>query len=403
MPVTHYTYRFRLYPTKAQENLLARHFGACRFVYNHFLARRMKMYEETGKGSSYAEDCRELTKLRKELVWLSEVSVNSLQQSLMNLDAAFKRFFKKISNRPKFHSKHSGKNAYREPSSAASIVRIQDGRLLIAKFREGIKICQHRSIEGKIKRASVSRNKAGQYYVAILTDRNIDSLPTTDHEVGIDLGLKTLATLSDGKTFENIRPYQNLERRLKRLNRELCRRVKGSKSREKTRKKFARLHQRIVDIRKDYLHKISHQITSENQAIYLEDLNVEGMKANRSLARSVYDVSFAELVRQLEYKAKWRGRTFIKVSRFFPSSKTCSCCGFVHKGLTMKERTWVCEKCNTTHERDLNAATNILNEGKRTVRTTGIAGGERQKTSARKQHSEKPETVITLQAKASEE
>jgi putative transposase len=397
MTLTHYTYRFRLRPNKDQKHRLARHFGVCRFVYNYFLDRRNRLYRENKQGSSYHKDCAELTKLKKELDWIGEANSQSLQQELKNLDTAFNRFFKKQAKFPKFHSKKTDKQSFRIPQ----FVSVKGGCLHFPKFREGIKVKLHREVEGEIKYATVSVNRAGQFFVSVCVEKHIEPLPKVEKEVGIDLGVKDLATCSDGQVFENVKSYRTLEKRLKHLHRELSRKVKGSKSREQARRRLSKLYQRVADIRSNHLHKVSHGITSENQAIYLEDLNVVGMMKNRRLSKSIQDVSLYELVRQIEYKAVWRGRTVVKIGRFYPSSKACSTCGFINQSLTLSDRSWVCPRCRVEHDRDFNAATNILMEGKRTVGTTGLAGGEKRQPSARKQFSVKPEAATSLRAKAS--
>jgi putative transposase len=397
MEVTNYTYRFRLNPNNDQRKRLGQHFGTCRFIYNHFLDRRNRLYRENKQGSSYYKDCAELTRLKKELLWIGGANSQSLQQELKNLDTAFNRFFKGHARFPKFHSKKRDKQSFRVPQC----VTVEGDRIKFPKFREGIKIRTHRKIEGKIKFATISKNRAGQYFACICVERAIKKLKNVKKEVGVDLGIKNLATCSDGQVFENIKPYRTLERRLKHLHRNMNRTEKGSKGRECARRKLAKLYQKITDIRSNHLHQVSHRIISENQAIYLEDLNVSGMLRNRRLSKSIQDVSLYELVRQIEYKSNWYGRTVIKIGRFYPSSKTCNNCGFINESLTLSDRSWICPRCRMEHDRDFNAAANIYLEGKRTVGTTGIAGGEKCKTSARKQFSAKPETGISLQARAS--
>ena len=221
----------------------------------------------------------------------------------------------------------------------------------------------------------MSLNRAGQYFVAILVEREIKPLHKVKKEVGIDLGICALATTSAGKEYKNIRPYRSLQKRLRALNKNLHRKKLGSNNRERARKLLAKVHIKIANIRSDHLHKVSRQIIDENQVICLETLNVSGMMRNHCLAKSIADVSLSELVRQIEYKANWCGRTVIKVDRWFPSSKTCSKCGFVMDSLPLKIREWICPKCKAKHNRDKNAAVNILNEGKRTVGTTELAYG----------------------------
>ncbi len=371
--MTLYTYRFRLYPTPQQEEQLSKQFGNCRFVYNHFLERKNKLYAETKKGSSLFDDQKQLAAVREQFPFLNDTAVSVLRGALENLDCAFKRFFKKLSAYPKFHSKNDPRQSLRLTAKP----KIVGDLLFIPLIKEGFKIRLHRKMDAdKFKTASVVRNAFGQYHVAILVERVILPLSQNENKVGIDLGISNLATCSNGVVYENIKPYKTLQTRLARLQREFCRRKKGSKSRERTRRKIAKLHQRIANIRNDHLHKISHSITRDNQTIFLEDLNIAGMMKNRRLAKSIADVSLSELVRQIEYKAKWRGRTVLKVGRFFPSSKLCSHCGFVFKDMTLSDRKWVCPECKVEHDRDKNASVNILVEGNKTVGATGLAGGE---------------------------
>jgi putative transposase len=370
MKKINYTYRFRLYPNVDQRRRLGQHFGVCRFVYNFFLDHRNQLYRENKERSSYHKDCAKLTNLKQELDWIGDANSQSLQQELKNLDTTFNRFFKKQASFPRFHSKKRDKQSFRVPQ----FVSVSGDKIKFPKFREGITVNLHRAIEGDIKFATVSRNRAGQYYVSITVDREMEDLPRVNKEVGIDLGIKTLAVCSDGQVYENIKPYRTLENRIRILQKALSRSVKGSNTREKTKKKLAKLHQRIADIRNNHLHKVSHKIISDNQAIYMEDLNVTGMLRNHKLAKAIQDVSLYELVRQIGYKALWYGRTLTKIGRFYPSSKACSNCGFINEALTLADREWTCPRCKAKHDRDYNAAMNILYEGKRTVGTTGLAG-----------------------------
>lgn len=371
-----YTYKFRLEPNADQVTRLAKHFGVCRYVYNHFLDQRNTSYRNTGKGSTYHKDCAALTKLKKELPWISDANSQSLQQELKNLDTSFNRFFKKQARFPKFHSKHKDKQSFRVPQ----FVTVKDKSIHFPKFREGIRLKQHRPIEGEIRYATISMNRAGQYFACICVERDIPTLKPNDNAVGVDLGLKDLATCSNGEVFKNIRPYRNLQRRLRRLQQSVSRKVKGSHNYIRAKKLVAKCHQKIADIRSNHLHRVSRSIVNENQVIVLEDLNIKGMMANRRLAKSVADVSLYELVRQIEYKAGWYGREVVKIDRWYPSSKTCHVCDYINQGLTLSDREWTCPRCKEEHDRDFNASMNILAEGLRqryrTVGTTGLACGE---------------------------
>lgn len=366
MELTDYTYKFRLYPTQEQEIKLAKHFGCARWCYNYFLDRRVKFYltakekDLAKKSLNYNDDAKALTELKQqtETEWLNEVNSQSLQHALKHLDSGFNRFYKKLAKFPKFKSRKS-KQSFRVPQHVA----VEDGKLYIVKFREGIEVNLHRPIEGEIRNATISRNKAGQYFVSIGVQRHIKKLPKSKRSVGIDLGVKALATCSDGTTFPNIKPYRTLEKKRRILAKNLSRAVKGSKGREKARRKLAKLDNRIRNIRQDCLHKISHRIVSENQTIVMEDLNVSGMMKNRKLSKSIWDCSLYELVRQITYKAKWYGREFLQVSRWFPSSKTCGNCGYINDTLTLSDREWTCPRCECKLDRDRNAACNILRQG----------------------------------------
>lgn len=357
--MAHYTYKFRLQPNADQRTKLAKHFGVCRFVYNYFLDRRMRLYQVNGKGSSYYKDNATLTTLKRELDWMYEANSQSLQAELKNLDTAYTGFFKKKARFPRFRAKHHDKQSFRVPQH----VEVIEGRVYIPKFKEGIKLIQHRPMDGTIRNATVSMNRAGQYFVCICVERGMKKLKPDNTVVGVDLGIKTLVTLSDGSVFGNIRPYLILQRRLRHLQKSLRRKVKGSHNYVRARNLLARCHQKIADIRSNHLHKVSSSIVRENQTIVLEDLNVAGMCKNRRLAKVIADAGFGELVRQIEYKAGWYGRTVVKLSRWYPSSKTCHNCGYVNEGLTLSDRAWTCPRCQVVHDRDLNAAINIRDEG----------------------------------------
>lgn len=370
--MVHYTYKFRLQPNKEQQARLSTHFGVCRWVYNHFLAERKEAYLSSGRCPSYYDQAVDLTVLKRdpEKTWLKEANAQVLQFELKCLQAAYNNFFAKRAKFPRFHSKKD-KQSFTVPQH----VKVEDGKLFFPKFSDGVKVKLHREIKGNIRHATISRNCAGQYFVAICVEREIKKYRKNKKVVGIDLGLNTLATCSDGKVYKNIRPYRKLERKLRAANKSLHRKQKGSKNREKARRQLARIHNKIVNIRSDHLHKVSHDIVKTYQTICLEDLNIRGMLKNHRLAKSIADVSLYELVRQIEYKAEWYGRTVVKIDRWFPSSKMCSACNYVMETLPLSVRTWTCPNCGKRHDRDRNAATNIKNEGNRTVGTTELACG----------------------------
>ena len=371
-----YTYKFRLLPNANQASRLSKHFGVCRYVYNHFLAQRHQLYRDNGQGSTYYKDCAALTKLKEELDWIGDANSQSLQQELKNLDTAYTRFFKKQARFPKFHCKYKDKQSFMVPQH----ITVKDGVIWLPKFRDGIKFKQHRPMDGEIRYVTVSQNRAGQHYICICVERVITKLEPRENTVGIDLGLKDLATCSNGKVFKNIRSYGTLQKRLRRLQQSVSRMVKGSHNYIRVKNLVAKCHQKIADIRSNHLHHVSHDIIIKNQVIMLEDLNVKGMMANRRLAKSVADVSLYELVRQIEYKAGWYRREVVKIDRWYPSSKTCHVCGHIHEGLTLSDREWICPVCKTKHDRDHNASMNILAEGTRqraiTLGTRGLACGE---------------------------
>ena len=388
--MAHYTYKFRIYPNIEQQQKLAKCFGCQRFIYNYFLNKRNQRYQNN-ETSTYNKDAAELTQLKKqdEYVWLKEGLSQSLQRTLRNLDTAFNSFFAKRNKFPKFKSRRH-KQSFCIPQKT----KVKNKKLYIPKFKEGIRIKQHRNIEGSIINATISKKPCGHYYVTITVERNIKQYKRNKKKVGVDLGIKDLAVLSDGKRYKNIRPYKSLQQRLAFLQKRYSKKEKDSNNKEKARVKVARLHERIANIRNNHLHQVTSKIVSENQTIVMEDLNVRGMLKNRKLAKSVADVSFYEFVRQITYKAKWYDRNLIQVDRWYPSSKTCHHCNFVNQDLTLADRDWDCPRCNRKLDRDFNAAKNIEREGLRlnTVGTTEIeACGEDARPSARRRFSVKQE------------
>lgn len=303
---------------------------------------------------------KELTQIKskEETEWLNECNAQSLQHAIKHLDGAYNRFFKKLAKFPRFKSKKN-KQSFRVPQ----FVTIEDGRIYFPKFKEGIKINQHRPVEGEINYATITKNKAGQYYACIGVTRDIEHKPKTDKTIGLDLGIKSLVVCSDGQTFPNIKTTKKYEKLLRLRQKELSRTKKGSKGRDKARLKVGKIHVKIANIRHNHLQQITSKLINENQVICLEDLSVKNMMANHCLAKSIGDASWGELVRQLTYKAEWYGRKVVKIDRYFPSSKTCSHCGYINDGLTLDQREWDCPRCQVHLDRDWNASQNILRQG----------------------------------------
>ena len=373
-----YTYKMRLYPNKEQEVLLSKHFGSIRFVYNLFLDRRTKFYLEAKekqlakKTLTYVDMAKELTQIKskEETEWLNEINSQSLQHAIKHLDSAYNRFFKKLAKFPRFKSKKN-KQSFRIPQ----FVKVELGKIYFPKFKEGIHMDDHRGIVGEINYATITRNKAGQYHACIGVTREIAPKMKTNKTIGIDLGLKSLVVCSDGQRFDNIKTTKKYEQKLRLRQKELSRTKKGSKGRDKARLKVGKVQVKIANIRHNHLHQITSKLIRENQTIVCEDLSVKNMMANHCLAKSIGDASWSELVRQLTYKAGWYGRKVVKINRFFPSSKTCSHCGYINDGLTLDQREWDCPRCQEKLDRDLNASQNILRQGLNNlmVETTKLA------------------------------
>jgi putative transposase len=365
---------YRFFPTDAQAAQLGRTFGCARFVYNQALEFRSQAWQQEKKSVGYHETALKLTQWKKEpeKTFLSEVSSVVLQQSLLNLDTAFTNFFEKRAKYPKFKSRRHRQSV----RYATNAFTFRGGSITLAKQSEALDIVWSRPLpdDAKIINLTISRDTSERYFVSILVETDLKPLEKTKAEVGIDVGVKTLATTSEGEKIENPRPLVKHEKRLRILQRRLSRKVKDSNNRKKTRFRVARLHARISDTRRDTLQKFTTKIISENQAIYVEGLNVAGMVKNHNLARHIADAAFGEIFRELEYKAAWYGRTYLELDRFFPSSKLCSSCGHLLEELPLSVREWDCPACGVHHDRDINAATNIKKAGqslRKRLKTTG--------------------------------
>ena len=354
-------YKFLFYPTPDQAEQLARTFGCARFVYNHFLRLRTDAFFQDKKRVGYNDTARMLTVLKQqpETEWMNEVSNVCLQQSLRNLDVAFKNFFQKRTKYPTFKSKH-GPQSVRYMSNG---FRIKDGKLWLAKQDAPLNVRWSRKLPSVPSSVTVSRDCAGRYFVSCLCEEDIQPLPVTTNVVGVDLGLKDALITSEGQRIANPQFLLSVSKRLNTAQRRLSRKQKGSKNRAKARIKVARLHARVSDARNDWSNKLTTQLVRENQVISAESLAVKNMLRNRSLARAIADVGWSEIVRNLEYKSAWYGRTFVQIDRFYPSSKRCSCCGHTLKSLDLATRAWTCPECSATHDRDINAAVNIREAG----------------------------------------
>lgn len=356
-------YRFRAYPTQEQAEQLARTFGCARFAYNHMLRLRTDAWFNEQKRVGYHETSALLTALKKspEHAWLNDVSSVPVQQSLRHLQTAFANFFAKRAKYPTFKRK-DGKQA---AEYTVSGFKWDGNALTLAKMDAPLAIRFSRTIPraAKVTTVTVSKDTAGRYFVSMLCSDVVAPKPEAAGKVGIDLGLTHLAILSTGEKIASPKAFRKHENRLATLQRRLAKKQKGSANRRKAKIKVARLHARITDARRDFLHKLSTRLINENQVIAVESLAVSNMQKNHSLAKSISDASWSEFVRQLEYKAHWYGRTLVGIDRWYPSSKRCSDCGHAVSKLPLSAREWACPDCGTIHDRDINAARNVLAAG----------------------------------------
>lgn len=355
-------YKYRLYPTKIQEVLIAKHFGCARYIYNYGLERKIKSYSETKKSISRFTIQADLPKLKKaeRTKWLSEVNSLSLQAALLNLDMAFTRFFKEKKGFPKFKSKHDNRQSFSIPQNTT--VNYDAKRVYLPKFKEGIKCRFSRKFDGKIKTSTVSRTPTGKYFISILVETE-DTIPNKapideNKAVGVDLGIKTFATLSDGTEIQNPKYLNKALKKLKRLQRSVSRKKKGSNSRKKAVKLLARQYEKVTNKRKDFLHKTTKYLIDHYDTICLETLSASNMVKNHRLAQAIQDIGIYTFNSYMDYKAEWYGKNIIRIGRFEPSSKMCSC-GHIHRGLKLSDRVWTCPACGSVNQRDLLAAQNI--------------------------------------------
>ena len=366
------SYKYRIYPNKQQEELIQKTFGCCRFVYNQTLAYKKEKYE-IEKISLSKNDCNNYVNrvLKKEYEWLKEVDKFSLTNAVYNMNNAYKKFFNEHSGYPKYKSKKYHKQSYTTNNGNFNRehqlieVSFNDNKIKLPKLK-WIKTKIHREFDGKIKTATISQVPSGKYFVSVLVETEHIPIESTGCMIGVDLGIKDLLITSDGEKFDNIRTTKKYEDKLVKEQRRLSHKVKGSNNWSKQRIKVARIYEKIHNTRMDNLHKISHKLVSENQVIVSEDLSVSNMVKNHNLAKAISDCGWYELTRQISYKSDWNNRQYIKIGRFTKSSQPCNVCGYINvdtKDLSVRK--WTCPQCGTVHDRDINAAINILNEGLR--------------------------------------
>jgi putative transposase len=352
------TFKYRIYPNKETSLLLNAWFGQTRFVWNYYLNQRTVAYKETGKGLSYNANAKDLTQLKKqdEYSWLKECPSQALQQQLKVLDSAFKDFFSRGKGYPRFKKRGFSNDTLHFPAG----FKVDGKYLTIPKCKKPIKMKLSREIKGSIRSIKITKNKANQYFVSILTDYEPTPMPKIEKEIGIDVGLKDFVVTSDGLKIKMPHFIDKGYSKLKKLQRRLSKKQKGSANREKARLKVAKHQLHIANQRKDFLHKVSTKLINENQVIAIESLTVKGMIRNRKLSKSIANASWGEFSILLSYKATWYGRTIKTLDKFFPSSKMCNTCGYIKEDLKLSDRTITCKGCGTTYDRDINASKNIL-------------------------------------------
>ena len=356
-------YKYRWYPTTEQKKILAQTFGCARYVYNWALRRRSDAYYERQERIGYQALSASLMLLKQQAdhQWLNDVAAVPLQQALRHLDRAFRNFFAGRASYPAFKKRHGEQSA----SYVGTAFKWDGKSLTLAKMDAPLDIHWSRTLPKGCKptTVTVSKDTAGRYFVSILVEEDIKPLPVVNKQVGLDLGLKSMVILSTGEAVGNPQFARSDEKKLAKAQRRLAKKKKGSRNRNKARLKVARIHAKIGDRRRDYQHKLSTRIVHENQVICIESLTVKNMLKNHALAKSISDVGWGEFVRQLEYKAAWYGRTLVKIDKWYPSSKRCHACGHVLETLSLDERFWRCPQCKTFHDRDINAAKNVLAAG----------------------------------------
>ena len=364
--------KIRIYPTVEQVDFINKQLGCCRFVYNNCLAFRKDSYQNEHVSFSSSSAVKHITVLKKDNEWLKDVHSKVLQQSVRDMNQAYDNFFKRHKGFPKFKSKHDNRQSCRFPKDA--FIGVRGNRIDLIKVLKDIHFKCSRNDErylnrnqDKVKSITLNKEPNGKFYLSVLIDKPLRQVPQSSSMVGLDLGIKDFAVTSDGQVIENFHFKKNEESRLKRLQRQISKKIVGSKNREKARLRFAKLNEKIRNRKLNFLHDVTNHLIDENQVIVMEDLNVKGMVRNHKLAESISEVNWGEFRRILTYKAAWHGRQLVFIDRFYPSSKRCNHCGYIYKELTLKDRQWVCPECGSLIDRDYNAALNILEEGERII------------------------------------